>query len=71
MHIYPFEKFQLDIILAQTTIVSLHPLIGHIVPSGQAKKNNLFKLFYIVIFTRLRGFEPLTVRLEGVCSIQL
>jgi hypothetical protein len=23
------------------------------------------------LFTRLRGFEPLTVRLEGVCSILL
>ena len=25
----------------------------------------------VFLFTRLRGFEPLTVRLEGVCSILL
>ncbi len=44
---------------------------------GMAKLKKYKKSAYISafipfnFFTRLRGFEPLTVRLEGVCSIQL
>ncbi len=40
---------------------------------GQYGGSNYFSSYYqtVFTFTRLRRFEPLTVRLEGVCSIQL